>query len=426
MGIRYKLLFLVLDGAADSLSDPVTTLERSVKPGLDRIAREGVCGAMYVLGRGVAPESDEAVISLLGYDPHGIYTGRGPIEAVGVGMSIREGFEIAFRANFATIDPSTRRIIDRRVGRSLSRDEASELAKALDGMDLGIYDGYARVRASIGHRAVVIIGSRSHRLSPMIDNSDPAYRRRGLISVAVQGFEPYIQRIVPLGNTPEARIAAELANVFIDRSIEILENHPVNKSRREKNLLPANSILLRDAGGSIPRPVPLKDRYEARFAVLAEMPVEVGLGRIFGAETIELEYIEDPVRNYSDRLEKTFDALKRNDVVYVHLKGPDEPGHDGDFELKRKRIEEIDKYYVQPLLENRPSDLAILVTADHATPPSRKSHTDDPVPVVFNAPGVERDEVESFTEKNCLRGRLGVYEHGWLMLPDVFNRFLKS
>ena len=421
--IRYRLLFLVLDGIADSLSDPVTTLERASKPGLDKIAHEGVCGVMYVLGRGVAPESDEAVISLFGYNPHETYTGRGPIEAVGVGLSIREGYEIAFRANFATIDPLTKRIIDRRVGRSLSREEARELAKSLDNMDLGVYDGYARVKASIGHRAVVIIGSRSHRLSPMIDNSDPAYRRRGLISIAIRDFEPYIRRVEPLDQSKEAEITAELANRFIDKSIEILENHPINRVRKEKKLLPANSIILRDAGGSIPKPMPLSKRYNARFTVLAEMPVEVGLGRIFGAETIALEYIEDPVRNYMDRLERTLEALKRSDIVYVHLKGPDEPGHDGDFELKKKKIEDIDRYFVQPLLDNRPSDLAILATGDHATPPSKKSHTDDPVPIALSIPGVEADSVSKFTEKECLRGSLGVFEHGWEMLPTVLRKY---
>ncbi len=424
LGIRYRLLFLVLDGVADSLLDPVTTLERASKPGLDKIARDGICGVMYVLGRGIAPESDEAVISLFGYNPHEVYTGRGPIEAVGVGLSIREGYEIAFRANFATIDPLTKKIIDRRVGRSLSGEEARELAKSLDNMDLGIYDGYARVKASIGHRAVVIIGSKSHKLSPMIDNSDPAYRRKGLISVAVQNFEPYIRRVEPLDQSREAEITAELANRFIEKSIEILENHPINKARKERKLLPANSIILRDAGGSVPRPEPLSKRYNARFTVLAEMPVEIGLGRIFGAETIALEFIEDPVKNYMDRLEKTLEALKRSDIVYVHLKGPDEPGHDGDFELKKKKIEDIDRYFVQPLLDNRPSDLAILVTGDHATPPSKKAHTDDPVPIALSTPGVEPDHVSRFTERDCLRGRLGVFEHGWEMLPTILRKYL--
>jgi len=90
-----------------------------------------------------------------------------------------------------------------------------------------------------------------------------------------------------------------------------------------------------------------------------------------------------------------------------------------------KRVEEIDKYYVQPLLEEKLENLAVLVTSDHATPPSRKAHTDDPVPVAFWAPGVEPDSVEKFTERGCLKGSLGVYEHGWMLLPDIIAKHLK-
>ncbi len=417
-----RLLYLVLDGMADRLDDPVTTLEKAVKPGLDEIARRGVCGAMYTVEKGVAPESDEAVISIIGYNPHEVYTGRGPIEAIGAGMSLKEGYEIAFRANFATVDPETRRLIDRRVGRNLLTEEARELAKALDGMELGIYDGYARVKATVGHRAVVIIGSRTHRLSPYVSNSDPAYARKGLLSVAVRDFEPVLKYIEPLEDTEEARRTAELANRFIDEAIRILDKHPVNDARRRKGLLPGNAILLRDAGGSIPRATPLPEKYGLRFAVLAEMPVEIGIGRIFGADTVALEPpIGDPKEIYSIRLEKTLELLKNYNIVYVHLKGPDEPGHDRDMELKKKRIEEIDEYFVRPFLGRMPSDTAMLVTADHATPPSIGAHTDDPVPVAVYAPDVEPDDIDEFTEKKCIKGRLGLIEHGWHLLPRVLR-----
>ena len=417
-----RLLYLVLDGMADRLADPITTLEKAFKPGLDEIARRGICGAMYTVEKGVAPESDEAVISIIGYNPHEVYTGRGPIEAIGAGMSLKEGYEIAFRANFATVDPETRRLIDRRVGRNLLTEEARELAKALDGMELGIYDGYARVKATVGHRAVVIIGSRTHRLSPYVSNSDPAYARKGLLSVAVRDFEPVLKYIEPLEDTEEARRTAELANRFIDEAIRILDKHPVNEARRKRGLLPGNAILLRDAGGSIPRATPLPEKYGLKFAVLAEMPVEIGIGRIFGADTVALEPpIGDPKEIYSIRLEKTLELLKNYNIVYVHLKGPDEPGHDKDMELKKKRIEEIDEYFVRPFLERMPGETAILVTADHATPPSIGAHTDDPVPVVVYAPGIEPDDVDALTEKKCIKGRLGLIEHGWRLLPRVLE-----
>lgn len=426
MGFNLKLIYLVLDGMGDRLTDPVTTLESAEKPGLDHIASNSKCGLMYTVGKGIAPESDEAVISLLGYDPHEVYTGRGPLEALGAGIPIKEGYEVAFRANFATVDSSSLKILDRRVGRSLKTEEARKLAEALDKMELEKYDGYVRVVATIGHRAVVVIGSRTHRLSPMVDNNDPAYKRVGLVSVANQSFNPFIKDIAPLENSEEAAITAELANLFVKKSIEILDKHPVNQERIKRELPPANAILLRDAGGSFPKATPLSIKYGGRFTVLAEMPVEIGIGRAFGAETIIMDPpTGNPEADYRIRLEKTLEALEKSDIVYVHLKGPDEPGHDGDASLKRKRIEEIDKYYVQPLLARLKDDTALLVTADHATPPSVRSHTDDPVPVAFYAPGVKADGLKAFSEKEFAKGSLGLIEHGWMLLPKIIT-YLKE
>jgi 2,3-bisphosphoglycerate-independent phosphoglycerate mutase len=424
--MKYRLLYLVLDGMADSINDEVTTLELADKPGLDELARKSICGLMYTVGKGIAPESDEAVISILGYDPHEVYTGRGPIEALGAGLNIREGYEVAFRANFATIDPVTRKIIDRRVGRNLSTSEARELARALDNMEISIHQGYAKVVATIGHRAVVVIGSRTRKLSPMVSNNDPAYQRKGLVSIAVENPKPYVEPITPLDNSEESKAAAEIANAFFEKAVEILDKHPVNIKRVENKLLPANALLLRDAGGSIPKATPLGVKYNCRFALLAEMPVEIGIGRAFGAEVIPLEPpTGDPRVDYEKRLNTTLKALEKHDVVYVHLKGPDEPGHDGKPELKKQKIEEIDKYYVQPLLSYL-DKYAIIVTADHATPPSKKTHTDDPVPILFYMPGLLPDNIEKFTEKNCMRGSLGILEHGWLLLPTIIEKYLKN
>ncbi|MCY0868665.1 MAG: 2,3-bisphosphoglycerate-independent phosphoglycerate mutase [Desulfurococcus sp.] len=425
--MKYKLLYLVLDGAGDSLNDPVTTLEASVKPGLDWVARNSKCGLMYTVGRGVAPESDEAVISILGYDPHEVYTGRGPLEALGAGLEFKEGYEVAFRANFATINPETMEIIDRRVGRSLTSQEARELARALDGLEVGVHEGYARVVATIGHRAVVVLGSRRSRLSGMVSNNDPAYRRQGLVSIAVQSPSRRIEEIKPLDNTVEARITAEIANAFSRKAVEILADHPVNLERTRRGLPPANAILLRDAGDRLPKAVKLPEKYGCRFAVLAEMPVEVGIGRAFGADTILMEPPSgDPASDYEARLKATLRALRDYDVVYVHLKGPDEPGHDGDRELKIKRIEEIDRFFVQPLLDELKERFALIVTEDHATPPSVRSHTDDPVPVAFYMPGIEPDGLKRFTEKECSRGSLGIIEHGWLLLPMIIGNYLSK
>jgi len=261
----------------------------------------------------------------------------------------------------------------------------------------------------------------------MVDNNDPAYRRHGLVSVAVPSPSNIIPDIKPLDNSDEARVTAELANIFFKKSVEILANHPINIERRKRGLLPANAILMRDAGGSLPRVEKLPEKYGCRFAVLAEMPVEIGIGRAFGAETIVMDPpTGNPEVDYSARLEAALKALRDNHIVYVHLKGPDEPGHDGDVELKKRRIEEIDRYFVQPLIDEVKDKYALIVTADHATPPSVKSHTDDPVPVAFYMPGIRADGLSRFTEKECSRGSLGIIEHGWHLLPMVVNEFLSK
>ncbi len=418
-----KLLYLVLDGAPDSVKDEKTCLEVASKPGLDRIAEMGVCGVMYPVGEGIAPESDSAVFSILGYDPHKFYTGRGPIEALGAGLEIKEGYEVAFRANFATVEGTSRKLIDRRVGRDLPTEDAHELAKALDGMELGIYEGYARVVATVGHRAVVIIGSRKYKLSDNVSNTDPAYARMGKISVARKDFKMVIEECRPLDDTEEARRTAELANVFTEKAIRVLNNHPINARREREGRLKANAMLLRDAGGSLPRVEPISKRFGRSFGAIAEMPVELGIARLL---KMKVDQVPPPTpdkrHDYRIRLEATLDLLKRVDVAYVHLKGPDEPGHDGDFERKVKSIEAIDEYYVRPLLDRLDlENTAILVTSDHATPVSLKAHSGDPVPVLLYVPGMEGDNVKVYTEKACLKGSLGVIERGWQLLPRVFE-----
>jgi 2,3-bisphosphoglycerate-independent phosphoglycerate mutase len=213
--------------------------------------------------------------------------------------------------------------------------------------------------------------------------------------------------------------------LFFERALKVLAEHALNTERVKRGLLPANALLLRDAGGDPPRAEPLTVKYHCKFAVLAEMPVEIGIGRAFNAYTVKLNPpTGDPRLDYDDRFKYTLRAISDHDIVYVHLKGPDEPGHDGNFELKKRRVEEIDEYYVQPLIEEIKDKYALLVTADHATPPSKRSHTDDPVPIALYTPEIKPDDVTRFTERECARGSLGVVEHGWLLLPRVIRDYL--
>ena len=417
-----KLIFLVLDGAADSINQhEPTALESAEKPALDSLARNAICGLQYPIAPGVAPESDAAVMSLLGYEPDRYYTGRGPLEALGAGLTLREGYEVAFRGNFATIDEKTLRIIDRRVGRSLTTEEARRLAEALDGMRLMGGEGYARVKATVGHRVAVIIGSEKGGVSDQVDNIDPAYVRKGLVSVAVPNPDMRLKKCRPLVDTPEARKTCKLVDEFVEKSIEILSRHPVNIEREKRGLLKANVVLLRDAGGRLPRLPPVSSVYGRSFGAIVEMPVEKGIAKAAGLRIYEVEPPRGMLeKELPERLEATLKALTENDVVYVHLKGPDEPGHDGDFERKKRAIELIDRYFVAPLLDRIDLDkTAILVTSDHATPWPLKSHSGDPVPFMVSWGGFSGGPGR-FTERACNTGT--VIEHGWLLLRYVFEK----
>ena len=412
-----KLLYLVLDGAADKPNGP-TPYEKASTPGLDRLVSTAQCGMQYSIGEGIAPESDTAVISILGYNPNRYHLARGPLEALGVSVQIREGVEVAFRANFATVEDGTRRIIDRRCGRDLSSEEAKILAEALNGLSFGEERGYAKVKASIGHRAVVVFGS-DLGLSDNVSYTDPAYGRVGRLTEALKDFKMEVLICHPLDDTPEASRTARLVNIFTEKAMQILSNHPVNRRRAREGRLKANTLILRDSGARLSEIPPISRLFGLRFGAVTEMPVERGIVRLLKMEEEKAPPpTEDKIANLRIRLHATKSLLDRVDVVYVHLKGPDEPGHDGDFEGKVEAIETIDEYFISPLLDSvNLRDLAFLVTSDHATPWRLKAHSSDPIPFMISSENIPSDGLKKFSERDCAEGSLGTVKHGWQLLP---------
>jgi 2,3-bisphosphoglycerate-independent phosphoglycerate mutase len=403
-----QLLYVVLDGLGDrpvAALDGRTPLEAAATPHLDALAARGQTGLMDAIAPGVAPESDAAVMSILGYDVERYYTGRGPLESFGAGLEVRDG-DLAWRANFGTVAPDWT-IIDRRVGRNLSDPEARELAEAvqseveLDGA------GFA-FRHTLGHRACLVIRRAGGPLSGQVDNCDPAYQRHGTFSIALADPGKRVLEAKPLDDSEEARLAAELTNQFMKRSYEVLENHPINRRRVAEGKMPGNMILLRDAGDRLPRMPSFQERFGIRFASLVEMPVEIGIASLLGMGQVPVaSTAEDPERGYSDWAAKTLGALGEWDGLYVHLKGPDVPGHDGDAPGKMRSIEQIDSFYFGPLMRRLDGDgFVVAVTADHSTPCELKAHSDDPVPVLICG-GLEPEGAEGFSERQAREGWLG-------------------
>ena len=422
-----KLIYVAIDGMGDlpikALGNK-TPLEAAETPNMDALARNGKTGLMYSVKKGVAPESDVAVISLLGYDPFKYSTGRGVIEAVGAGLKMKDG-DLALRCNFATLGQG-KTIIDRRVARSLTTEEATELSEAAnEKVKLESYPATFEFRNTQGHRAVLLIKSKGKPLSSNITNSDPAYTIVNGIGVAQAKVEMVLKTCEPTDNTEKAKISAALVNEFIDKTHKLWENHPVNVKRAAEGKLKANVVLTRDAGHLLPKFFNINKRYRVNFAALSDMQAERGIAQLAGMES---SLLPPPTENLQKdcevRVKTLLDALPKHDCFYIHLKGPDEPGHDGDCILKTQIISAIDKYFFGPLLKQISlEDNLICITTDHATPCSLKVHSDTPVPVLISGDKVEVDDGKAckFSEKECAKGSLGILERGCELLPKLMG-----
>jgi len=426
-----KLIYVVIDGMGDRPIKEIggkTPLEAAETPNLDLLARKGKTGLMYTVMRGVAPESDVAVLSILGYDPFKYHVGRGPLEAYGAGLDVKDG-DLALRCNFATLGPDGR-IIDRRVGRSLTTEEASELSKAInEEVKLESHPATFEFKNTFGHRAVLVIRSLSSQpLSGEITNTDPAYGRVKGLGVAMPEAEMIPKRCEPLEESEAARVSADLVNEFVEKSRQVLERHEINRRRVAEGKLAANIILTRDAGVGLPRLFSIKEKYGVDFVCLADMPIERGIARLAGMHLVDVPPPSDDLEaDERLRAESLLKLLPSYDCFYMHIKGPDEPGHDGDFELKIKTLEIIDEVFFGTLLPR--IDLnknLICVTADHATPCELKAHSDDPVPLLISGGKLQGDGARGFSEKECARGSLGTLERGTELIPILMKLIGRS
>ncbi len=403
-----KLVFVVMDGLGDR---PVaefggkTPLEAAHTPALDSLAARGSGGMLRVI-EGVAPESDAAVLTLLGYDPHKYYTGRGPLEGFGTGAKFKAGM-LALRCNFATTADGSS-LLDRRAGRTLTSKDAASLAAAIN-KKVKLINANFRFYASVAHRGVLVIADKKIRkLSANVTNTDPAYEIRNGLPNALSSFEKKVKLAVPLDKTPAARRAAGLLNEFTAKAYAVMDRHPVNISRKKKGLLSANTIICRDAGNKLPPLYNISKKYGRKWALLADMPLEIGIGELAGMSLVHLPLPTFTAVDYKVRVEKTLDALKKFDCLYIHIKGPDLFGHDGDYKGKKQCVEEVDKFFFTPLLEKIDlKNVVIAVTADHATPCEMKGHSDDPVPFIISGGKVKSDFVERFGESYCQNGGFG-------------------
>ena len=417
-----KLVYVLLDGIGDlphSSLNGLTPLEAAYTPNLDALARNGAMGSVLSVGKGIAPQSDIAVFNMLGYNfKDGSYVGRGVIESIGCNIDFREG-DLALRGNFATVDNNLK-IVDRRAGRAISTEEAKSVCKTLsDNITLSDKDGSVTLEPTIAHRVVIRFRHAKMKLSDKITNTDPAYDKvDGMgIAKAVTNQDIYIQESKAQEDTEPAKVAARMLNEFTIQVVRLLSDHPVNRARIAAGKMPMNCILARDSGNRYPNIEPINKMYNMSIGGIVDMPVEIGISKVLGIKMFQAGDIID----YEKKAKVAADSLKLVNAIYVHIKGPDEFGHDGNASGKKKNIEDIDRRFFGTLMQElNKMDAAIVISGDHSTPCIKKGHSDDPVPLLVSSSRVEHDGSARFTENYAKRGRLGL-----LMGADVLPTAIK-
>jgi len=366
-----------------------TPLQAAKTPNMDKMAKKGINGIMDSIKPGIIPGSDTAHISILGYDPYTVYTGRGPFEASGVGVTVLPG-DIAFRCNFSTSDENNI-ITDRRAGRI--REGSKEIVESLNEM---IIEGYEDIeiifKESTGHRAVLVL--RGEGLSDKVSDADPKK----------EGKSP--KKVVATDGSKEAEKTADILNKLVEKSYEMIKDHPVNIKRMENNENPANIIIPRGAG-AVPEVESLNDKYNVKSMCIAETGLILGIAKFAGMDLVE---VEGATGGVDTNLDNIIDAIIENvnnsdhNFFLINIDGADEAGHDGNLEDKLSFIEKVDKTVVKRLLDLE--DCYIILTADHSTPISAMDHTADPVPMIIYGPEVRTDDVNQFSEIEAYKGGL--------------------
>ena len=375
------IVLLVLDGLG-GLPNPKTgktELETARTPNLDQLATRGICGLIDPVGLGITPGSGPGHLSLFGYDPVSFQIGRGVLEATGIGFDIQSE-DVAARGNFCTVDEAGM-VTDRRAGR-ISTEKCKELCQLLDSIVIEGVEIF--VRPVREHRLIVVF--REKGLSAGVNDSDPQQL----------GIAPRV--IAP--QSSEAIRMANIANQFISQAGKTLAEH-----------YPANMVLLRGFSKHPQLPT-LGEIYKLKPAVIASYPMYRGIAKLAGMEVLDT----------GTTIEDEFDTLVQNysnyDFFFVHVKGTDSAGEDGDFDRKVSVIEQVDS--ALPGLTNIEPDV-IVVTGDHSTPALLKGHSWHPVPLLLCSKWCRPDKETEFSESACLSGGLGRFPATQIMLLAMAN-----
>lgn len=366
-----KIIFIILDGIGGLPVNGKTELEAAVKPNLDALAKISACGLHIPVAYGITPGSGPGHFGVFGYDPLKYEIGRGVLEALGLGIEL-EKTDVALRCNYATLKDGI--ITDRRAGRIPTEknivltEKLSEKIKEIDGVKIILKPGKE-------HRFCLVMRfpRKISEKEAMVTDTDPQK----------EGKAPN----EPLPLTEEAGETAKISKKFIERVREVLKNE-------ER----ANYVLLRGFS-ALPDIPSFEQKYGLKAGSIAVYPMYRGITKLLGMEIIPLE---GDIKEEVEILKKNY---KNYDFLFLHIKKIDSFGEDGNFEGKVKKIEEFDMYLPE-ILSLNPD--VLVITGDHSTPCLLKAHSWHPVPLLIRSPYVLGGTTNAFTERECLKGELGI------------------
>jgi 2,3-bisphosphoglycerate-independent phosphoglycerate mutase len=371
-----KLALLVLDGLGDLATKEhgyLTPLEAAATPNLDALSKDSAQGRMIPVAPGITPGSGPGHLGLFGYDPLEFQVGRGVIEALGLGLELKAG-DVAARANFCTLDPNGI-VTDRRAGR-IETELCENLCAILSSKIQKIGDTEVIIKAGKGHRFVVIF--RGKGLEGPLTDADP--NRDGAPIPEPAPTDP---------KSAKQKKAAGVIAEFYKAALPLLAGQQ-----------PANGFLLRGIAHQPAIPT-FEERYGLRAACIAVYPMYKGLAQLVG-----MTKVEGP-QTIAEQFEACVAEHDRFDYFFVHYKYSDMHGEDGNFEAKKKAIEDFDA--ALPILWRKRPDV-VAISGDHSTPCVMKSHSWHPQPVLLHSAHSGSDKLDRFTETGANRGSLGIFE----------------
>jgi len=400
-----KYIVVLTDGMADepiAAFNGLTPVMAASTPTMDEICRQSATGLVHTVPEGFHPGSEIANMNLLGYPPAKYFVGRGVIEAAALGVPM-EPTDLILRCNLVSMEQGI--LVNHSAGH-ISTEEAAQL---IDALNAALGSDTIRFYTGTSYRHILVIKGGNKHLKCV-----PPHDHPGKLA------EP----LMPVATTTEAKATADIIHELMFDSQEVLAHHAVNEQRRKEGKKTADSIWPWSPGFYAEFP-----SFEERFgiksgAVISAVDLIFGIGK---QASLELVHVEGATglhdTNYEGKAEAALKAMDRHPFVFLHVEAMDEAGHEGDYELKKRVIEDFDRRLLKPLWEGlkaKNEEFSLLLLPDHPTPCNLRTHTMSPVPFMMFKPGLSADKVERLDEESVKKGSLGEIKG-----EDILDNFFK-